>query len=334
MRRVLMICVFLFFVINVSDSCFAATAKTLPLRESKEMYEHIAGQFGLPWHLLAAVDRYDQTIASVIKAKVPLSFPAHLWFGDWRESSESSIPSALISRQFWGIAEDGNGDGIADPDRAEDRLTALAYQLNSQGNSEEDRWIAVWERYRIARGVERVMQFDQLYEQIPLEKLTTRTFPLVRAKTISFKDTWGGARGWGGKRSHEGTDLFAGHGTTVQSTCYGIVETIGWNNFGGWRIGIRDIQNVYHYFAHLSSFSKSIKKNDLVKPGQVIGWVGSTGYGKPGTSGKFPPHLHFGMYRDRGQLEWAFNPYPELVRWKKAPAVRPTAALHRTPLKR
>lgn len=51
-------------------------------------------------------------------------------------------------------------------------------------------------------------------------------------------------------------------------------------------------------------------------PGQTIGWVGSSGYGSPGTQGKFPPHLHYGIYRDRGITEWAFDPYPLLKQWE------------------
>ena len=60
-----------------------------------------------------------------------------------------------------------------------------------------------------------------------------------------------------------------------------------------------------------------LKEGDIVEPGQVIGYVGSTGYGKEGTSGKFPPHLHFGLYKYDGRCEWAFNPYPHLRRWEK-----------------
>jgi len=45
--------------------------------------------------------------------------------------------------------------------------------------------------------------------------------------------------------------------------------------------------------------------------------VGSTGYGKEGTSGKFPPHLHYGIYKFNGRTEWAFNPYPALLQWEK-----------------
>jgi peptidoglycan LD-endopeptidase LytH len=49
----------------------------------------------------------------------------------------------------------------------------------------------------------------------------------------------------------------------------------------------------------------------------VIGGVGSSGYGPPGTSGKFPPHLHYGIYKDNGYTEWSYDPYPHLRLWEK-----------------
>ena len=81
--------------------------------------------------------------------------------------------------------------------------------------------------------------------------------------------------------------------------------------------GIRDIYNIYHYYAHLNGYADDLKLGDIVKPGDVLGSVGSSGYGPPGTSGKFPPHLHYGMYKDNGYSEWAFDPYPYLRRWEK-----------------
>ena len=86
----------------------------------------------------------------------------------------------------------------------------------------------------------------------------------------------------------------------------------GWNKYGGWRIGIRDVNNTYHYFAHLNGFAKDLNIGDIVKPGQLIGSVGASGYGPPGTSGKFPPHLHYGMYKYNGRTEWSFDPFPHL----------------------
>ena len=92
---------------------------------------------------------------------------------------------------------------------------------------------------------------------------------------------------------------------------------MGWNQFGGWRVGIRDNHNSYHYYAHLAKFEEDLKVGHIVEPGQVIGYVGSTGYGKEGTSGKYSPHLHYGIYKFNGRTESAFDPYPFLLKWEK-----------------
>jgi murein DD-endopeptidase MepM/ murein hydrolase activator NlpD len=161
------------------------------------------------------------------------------------------------------------------------------------------------------------MQFAKIYAAFGTLDLHRHAFPLPIRADYSYRSTWGASRSWGGYRIHEGTDLFASYGVPVRSTCYGMIEEMGWNRYGGWRIGIRDLDNIYHYYAHLSGFNKKLHKGDIVKPGQVIGWVGSSGYGKPGTQGKFPPHLHFGLYRDNGVKEWSFDPYPHLKRWER-----------------
>jgi len=66
----------------------------------------------------------------------------------------------------------------------------------------------------------------------------------------------------------------------------------------------------------LQGFAEGVEVGAIVEPGQVIGSVGSTGYGPEGTSGKFAPHLHFGLYKFDGRREWAFNPYSYLLRWE------------------
>src|SRR5699024_11278036 len=70
-------------------------------------------------------------------------------------------------------------------------------------------------------------------------------------------------------------------------------------------------------YAHLSGYEDGIQVGQVVKPGDVLGRVGSTGYGPPGTSGKFPPHLHYGMYKYNGVRERSFDPYPYLQKWEQ-----------------
>ncbi|MBO1912559.1 peptidoglycan DD-metalloendopeptidase family protein, partial [Microvirga sp. 3-52] len=63
--------------------------------------------------------------------------------------------------------------------------------------------------------------------------------------------------------------------------------------------------------------NKEVKEGDIVEPGTLLGYVGSSGYGKEGTSGRFAPHLHYGMYKYNGRTEWAFDPFPYLRLWER-----------------
>ncbi|WP_442955794.1 M23 family metallopeptidase [Paenibacillus sp. y28] len=292
------------------------------LAARKSLFDEISSVTGIPWTLLAAVDQYERTLNAAQPKKRParagmigIYIPELQWVGMLNPDHEDTNPSSI--QFFEGLGRDGSGDGLADRNNDLDLLSAMATYLLQHGSPDDDFRIALWEYYQNTRSVERIGQFARMYEAFGTLDLSEHAFPLPLNTNYSYRSTWGAARGWGGYRIHEGTDIFAGHGVPVRSACYGMVEIMGWNNYGGWRIGIRDITNVYHYYAHLSGFSKPLQQGDLVKPGQVIGWVGSSGYGKPGTSGKFPPHLHYGMYRDNGHMDWSFDPFPSLKKWER-----------------
>jgi murein DD-endopeptidase MepM/ murein hydrolase activator NlpD len=270
---------------------------------------------------LAAIDQYERTLNFVQKDRpkkngpIAIHIPSHQWTG-WLnpDQEDTNIQSIAF---FRGMGKDGSGDGKADRNNDEDLLYSIAEHILSYGTTEEDFRIALWEYYNNPRSVERIEQFSRLYATYGTLDLFDKAFPVSLRSNYTYRSTWGAKRGWGGYRIHEGTDIFASYGVPVLSASYGYVEIKGWNPYGGWRIGIRDLNNVYYYYAHLSGFNKKIKQGDLVKPGDVLGWVGSSGYGKPGTQGKFPPHLHFGMYRDNGYVDWSFDPYPYLRRWER-----------------
>lgn len=291
------------------------------LASRRQLYEHMSAATGVPWFRLAAIDQYERTIAkkrnaeeSVSTRLTGITIPAPVWSGPLNPDQEDTFPKSISF--FGGFGRDGSGDGLADPMNDADVLYSMAIHLLRYGQTVSDFNIGVWEYYHNGRAAQRVAQFAKLYEHFGRLDLSGSAFPLPLGKNYSYRSTWGTGRSWGGARIHEGTDLFTPHGMTVRSTCFGIVETKGWNRFGGWRIGIRDIENRYHYYAHLAGYEKSLSRGDIVVPGQTIGWVGSSGYGKPGTQGKFPPHLHYGIYRDRGITEWAFDPYPLLKQWE------------------
>lgn len=294
------------------------------LQERLQLFLRMESLYGIPWNYLAAIDQYERTMKIRKKQTdnqasssrlTAVDIPSDRWAGSMNPDPDDTNP---VSIQFFGgMGMDGDGDGLADRNNDMDALTSLIHYLAQYGFSQDDWQIGVWSYYQRDRSVKTIRQFAQVYEKYQHLQLDERHFPIPARYDYSYRSTWGDARGWGGRRIHEGTDIFARHGTPVLSTAYGVIEVIGWNRYGGWRIGMRDMGNVYHYFAHLSSFKKGLKPGDIVEPGQVIGYVGSSGYGKPGTSGKFPPHLHYGMYRETGGADWAFDPYPYLKRWER-----------------
>ncbi len=128
---------------------------------------------------------------------------------------------------------------------------------------------------------------------------------------VSYEDSWGEKRTYGGDRHHEGTDIMSGNNEEgyfpVISMTDGVVEKKGWLELGGYRLGIRSPSGAYYYYAHLNSYADGIEEGKEIKAGSVIGTMGSTGYGEEGTSGKFDVHLHLGIYY--GEDEISFNPY-------------------------
>ena len=133
---------------------------------------------------------------------------------------------------------------------------------------------------------------------------------------VTFEDSWMYGRSYKGERGHEGTDLMPeknerGYYPIVSMTD-GTVESMGWLELGGWRIGIRAPQGGYFYYAHLDSYA-DLEVGDSVKAGELLGYMGDTGYSKvEGTTGNFPVHLHLGIYINYEGEEISVNPYPAL----------------------
>ncbi|WP_018921856.1 M23 family metallopeptidase [Salsuginibacillus kocurii] len=310
-------------------SCFPASLQAeteneenLSIHEERlNMYHEIESLTHVPWYWLAGVDAYERGLTKARKDRessegiISIYYAPNEWAGPLNPDLEDVDPTSITL--FGGKGLDGNGDGKADREDDYDRLFTFANEIASYGNTDKDVRIGLWKHYLRDQTVRIITGHANVYRHHGHTNLEERAFPLPSEYEYSYQSTWGVKRGWGGRRIHEGTDLFAGHSTPVRSTSHGVVELMGWNDFGGWRIGIRDLNNVYHYYAHLSSFEDSIEQGTIVEPGDVIGYVGSSGYGKPGTQGKFPPHLHYGLYRDNGYTEWSFDPYPSLKQWEK-----------------
>lgn len=150
---------------------------------------------------------------------------------------------------------------------------------------------------------------DLSYFPVPV----SLTYPSL---TVSFENSWMFERSYGGERRHEGTDIMPSQNETgiypVISMTDGTVTSRGWLELGGFRIGITAPGGAYFYYAHLQSYA-DIRPGDKISAGDFIGYMGDTGYGKKeGTSGKFPVHLHIGIYLNSDGKEISVNPYPVL----------------------
>lgn len=108
----------------------------------------------------------------------------------------------------------------------------------------------------------------------------------------------------GGRRSHDGVDIFARRGTPVLAATAGQAYRVGITNLGGKVVWVRDpLRNIRVYYAHLDS--QHVANGDRIQVGDTLGFVGNTGNART-----TPPHLHFGLYRGG---EGAVDPVPFLV---------------------
>lgn len=124
--------------------------------------------------------------------------------------------------------------------------------------------------------------------------------PIAKNYSFSHYDDFGNSRSYGFKRTHLGNDLMGSIGTPIVAVESGIVENLGWNQYGGWRIGIRSFDTKrYYYYAHLRKnhpYAEGMEEGKVIKAGEVIGYLGMTGYStKENVNNINVPHLHFGM---------------------------------------
>ena len=89
-------------------------------------------------------------------------------------------------------------------------------------------------------------------------------------------------------RFHRGVDFHAGYGTPILAATDGRVTGAGWAGGYGRQVRIDHPGDITTTYSHMSSIAA--QPGQLVRQGQVIGYVGSTGF----STG---PHLHYELYR-------------------------------------
>lgn len=124
--------------------------------------------------------------------------------------------------------------------------------------------------------------------------------PIAAGYGYSHCDDFGNSRSFGFRRKHLGHDMMGGLGTPIVAVEGGVIEAMGWNRYGGWRIGIRSFDSKrYYYYAHLQKdkpFADGLQPGDTVQAGDVIGFMGRSGYSdKENVNNIETVHLHFGM---------------------------------------
>lgn len=90
-------------------------------------------------------------------------------------------------------------------------------------------------------------------------------------------------RSW---RSHNGTDFAAPTGTPIMASSDGRVSFVGSQRGYGNTVIVQHRDKYSTLYAHLNGFAKGLSNGQRVRQGQVIGYVGMTGWATG-------PHLHY-----------------------------------------
>ncbi|MFM7284107.1 MAG: M23 family metallopeptidase [Betaproteobacteria bacterium] len=91
---------------------------------------------------------------------------------------------------------------------------------------------------------------------------------------------------FGDPRAHRGVDYAAPYGTPVRSVADGVVVSKGWSTGYGNTVEIKHNERYSTLYAHLSDYAPKMVRGKNVNMGEVIGFVGTTGWATG-------PHLHY-----------------------------------------
>jgi murein DD-endopeptidase MepM/ murein hydrolase activator NlpD len=143
-------------------------------------------------------------------------------------------------------------------------------------------------------------------------QLGSLIIPVDGIRPSQLTDTYSDRRRGG--RPHEALDIMAPRGTPVLAAADGKIVKLFDSKPGGLTIYEFDpSETVAYYYAHLDRYATGIAAGLQVKQGEVIGYVGSSGNGRPDA-----PHLHFAIFRLGPEKHWwqgtPINPYPVLAR--------------------
>jgi peptidoglycan LD-endopeptidase LytH len=130
--------------------------------------------------------------------------------------------------------------------------------------------------------------------------------PVEGVDRKDLRNTFAEARG---SRTHEALDILSPRGTKVRAVEDGRIQKLFTSKAGGLTIYEFDPTETFtYYYAHLDRYEDGLREGQMVKRGDVIGYVGSTGNASPDA-----PHLHFAIFRLGPEKRWwkgePINPY-------------------------
>lgn len=137
---------------------------------------------------------------------------------------------------------------------------------------------------------------SQTPESPPVEQVSEAFWPLPGEATDRISSGYGYRIHpiTGLKSFHDGIDIVGAPGTEVMATGQGTVEEAGRKIKLGNYIRVRHSDGLISTYGHLSRIL--VKKDEIVRQGQVIGKLGSTGF----STG---PHLHFALKKDDKSID-------------------------------
>ena len=275
----------IFFLSNDRDKGIVAVNDTEQIENSEEKKDFIKyAEFKVPYEILDKAMKIDiESHAKEIKVSWIdiLAYLAAKYGGDFKSHYKAKDMDAVVS-------ELNNGKNI---EELTQKMKYFKYY--------KEVYTAVLGEFVGDYSIQ--VDTDESGAPIFEDKYGLKAF-LPIAKTFPYQHyaDFGASRSYGYARPHLGHDMMAAVGTPVIAIESGIVEVMGWNQYGGWRVGIRSFDKKrYYYYAHLRKdkpFHEEICEGKVVKAGDVIGYVGRTGYSpNENVNNIETSHLHVGL---------------------------------------